>query len=135
MGCWVLVGDKGCLRAIPEYDFPRRPEATLIPMPSMWEQRLTTKGLWHPNFSECYVTVESRCAFESRELRLWCHSSFEFGRSHRTLETVSSHGRPSGALRTQSQRQKRELIPRPGGWCGQRQLSTSALWRNEPLTL
>ena len=54
-----------------------------------------------PNFSECYVTVESRCAFESRELSLWCHPSFEFGCSYRTLETVTSHGSPSGPLRTQ----------------------------------
>ncbi len=36
-----------------------------------------------------------------------------FGRSYRTLETVSSHGSPGGALRTESPSRKRASIPGP----------------------
>ena len=36
------------LRAIAEYDYTRRPEATLILTPSVWEQRLTTRFCGEP---------------------------------------------------------------------------------------
>ena len=51
------------------------------------------------NLSDCYVAVESRDALERRDLRLWCLPSWVFGSSYHTLEAVSSHGSPGGALR------------------------------------
>ena len=101
------------LRAIAEYDYTRRPEATLILTPSVWEQRLTTRFCVDLNLSDCYVAVESRDALERRDLRLWCHTSFVFGSSYHTLETVSSHGGPGGALHTESPERKRASIPHP----------------------
>ncbi len=53
------------------------------------------------------------CELERRDLRLWCHPTWVFGRSYRTLETVSSHGSPGGRLRTESPSRKRASIPRP----------------------
>ena len=101
------------LRAIAEYDYRRRPEATLILTPSVWEQRLTTRFCVDLNLSDCFVAVESRDALERRDLRLWCHTSFVFGSSYHTLETVSSHGGPGGALHTESPERKRASIPHP----------------------
>ena len=97
------------LRAIAEYDHTRRPEATLILTPSVWEQRLTTRFCLDLNLSDCFVAVESRDAFERRDLRLWYHPSFVFGSSYHTLETVSSYGSPGGALRTESPSRKRVI--------------------------
>ena len=57
--------------------------------------------------------METRDALEGRDLRFWCHPSWLFGRSYRTLETVSSHGSPGGGLRTESPSRKRASIPRP----------------------
>ena len=101
------------LRAIAEYDHTRRPEATLILTPSVWEERLTTRFCVDLNLRDCYVAVESRDALERRDLRLWCHPSWVFGSSYHTLETVSSHGSPGGALSTESPSRKRASIPRP----------------------
>ena len=101
------------LRAIAEYDCTRRPEATLILTPSVWEQRLTTRFCVDLNLSDCFVAVESRDALERRDLRLWCHTSFVFGSSYHTLETVSSQGGPAGALHTESPERKRASIPHP----------------------
>ena len=101
------------LRAIAEYDHTRRPEATLILTPSVWEQRLTTRFCVQLNLSDCYVAVESRDALERRDLRLWCGPSWVFGTSYHTLETVSSHGSPGGGLRTESPSRKRASIPDP----------------------
>ena len=64
------------------------------------------------NLDDCYVAVESRDALESRNRRLRCHPSFVFGNWHHTLEFVSSHGRPGGAIRTESPSRKRASIPR-----------------------
>ena len=101
------------LRAIAGYDYTRRPEATLILTPSVWELRLTTRFCINLNLHDCFVAVETRDALEGRDLRLWCHPSWLFGRSYRTLETVSSHGSPGGGLRTESPSRKRASIPRP----------------------
>ena len=101
------------LRAIAEYDYTRRPEATLILTPSIWEQRLTTRFCVDLNLSDCYVAVESRDALERRELPLWCQTTWVFGSSYNTLDYVSSHGSPGGALRTESPERKRASIPRP----------------------
>ena len=76
------------LRAIAEYDYTRRPEATLILTPSVWEQRLTARFCMELNLGDCYVAAESRDALERRDLRLWCHPSFVFGSSYHTLETA-----------------------------------------------
>ena len=101
------------LRAIAEYDYTRRPGATLILTPSVWEQRLTTRFCINLNLHDCFVAVESRDALERRDLRLWCNPSWVFGSSYHTLETVSSHGSPGGAIRTESPIRKRASIPRP----------------------
>ncbi len=101
------------LRAIAEYDYTRRPEATLILTPSIWEQRLTTRFCVDLNLSDCYVAVESRDALERRDLPLWCQTTWVFGSSYNTLDYVSSHGSPGGALRTQSPSRKRASIPNP----------------------
>ena len=101
------------LRAIAEYDYTRRPEATLILTPSIWEQRLTTRFCVDLNLRDCYVAVESRDALERRDHRVWQHTSSLFGGSYHTLENVSSHGSPGGALLTESPSRKRASIPRP----------------------
>ena len=101
------------LRAIAEYDYTRRPEATLILTPSVWEQRLTARFCMELNLGDCYVAAESRDALERRDLRLWCHPSFVFGSSYHTLETVSSHGSPNRRLFTESPSRKRASIPDP----------------------
>ena len=43
------------LRAIAEYDYTRRPEATLILAPSIWELRLTTRFCINLNLHDCFV--------------------------------------------------------------------------------
>ena len=60
------------LRAIAEYDYTRRPDNVLILVPSVWEERLTTRFCEERNLRECFVAVESREALERRDLRLWC---------------------------------------------------------------
>ena len=60
------------LRAIAEYDYTRRPDTVLVLVPSVWEERLTTRFCEDRNLRDCYVAVESRDALESRDLRLWC---------------------------------------------------------------
>ena len=101
------------LRAIAGYDYTRRPEATLILTPSIWELRLTTRFCINLNLHDCFVAVETRDALERRDRRLWCEPTWVFGSSYRTLETVSSHGSPGGGLRTEAPGRKRASIPRP----------------------
>ena len=101
------------LRAIAGYDYTRRPEATLILTPSVWELRLTAMFCINLNLHDCFVAVETRDALERRDLRLWCEPSWVFGRSYRTLNDVSAHGSRGGGLRTESPSWKRASIPRP----------------------
>ena len=101
------------LRAIAEYDYTRRPDAVLILVPTIWEERLTTRFCEERNLRECFVAVESRDALERRDLRLWCEPSWVFGSSYHSLEAVSSHGSPGGGLRTESPSRKRASLPRP----------------------
>ncbi len=56
------------LRAIAEYDYSRRPGTVLILVPSVWEERLTTRFCEDRNIRDCYVAVESRDALERRDL-------------------------------------------------------------------
>ena len=100
------------LRAIAGYDYTRRPSAVLILVPSVWEERLTTRFCERLNLDDCYVAVESRNALERRDLRLW-HKYSWVGSTYRTLEDVSSHGSPGGAPRMESPERKRASIPRP----------------------
>ena len=58
------------LRAIAEYDYTRRPDTVLVLVPSVWEERLTTRFCEDRNIRDCYVAVGSRDALEN--LRLWC---------------------------------------------------------------
>ena len=58
------------LRAIAEYDYRRRPDTVLILVPSVWEERLTTRFCEERNLRDYYVAVESRDALERRDLRL-----------------------------------------------------------------
>ena len=100
------------LRAIAEYDYTRRPSATLILTPSVWEERLTTRFCMELNRDDCYVAVETKDALEGRDLRLWHRYSW-VGSSYHTLKDVSAHGSPGGGLRTQSPGRKRASLPRP----------------------
>ena len=101
------------LRAIAEYDYTRRPDNVLILVPSVWEERLTTRFCEERNLRECFVAVESREALERRDLRLWCCTSWVIGSRFFTLETMSSHGSTGGAPHTASLERKRASIPRP----------------------
>ena len=101
------------LRAIAEYDYSRRPDIVLILVPSVWEERLTTKFCDDRNIRECYVAVESREALERRDRRLWCSTSWVIGSSHFSLKGVISRSSPGGGPRTQSPERKRASLPRP----------------------
>ena len=101
------------LRAIAEYDYTRRPDTVLILVPSVWEERLTTRFCEDRNLRDCYVAVESRDALERRDLRLWCCTSWVIGSQFFSLEAVSSRTSPVGGPRTQSPERKRASVPRP----------------------
>ena len=102
------------LRAIAEYDYERRPDTILILVPSVWEERLTTRFCEERNIRDCYVAVESRDALERRDLRPWCCTSWVIGSSFFSLEGVISRSSPGGGPRTQSPERKRASIPNPG---------------------
>ncbi len=101
------------LRAIAEYDYSHRPDTVLILVPSVWEERLTTRFCEERNLRDCYVAVESRAALERRDRRLWCKTSWVIGSSFFSLEHVSSQGRPGRRPSTESPERKRASIPRP----------------------
>ena len=101
------------LRAIAEYDYTRRPSTVLILVPSVWEERLTTRFCEERNIRDCYVAVESRDALERRDLRLWCSTSWVIGSSYFSLKGVVSRGSPGGGPRTDSPERKRASLPRP----------------------
>ena len=101
------------LRAIAEYDYSRRPDTVLILVPSVWEERLTTRFREERNLDDCYVAVESGAALERRDRRLWCTTSWVIGSSFFTLEHVSSQGRPGRRRSTESPERKRASIPQP----------------------
>ncbi len=101
------------LRAIAEYDYTRRPDTVLILVPSVWEERLTTRFCENRNLRDCYVAVESRDALEGRDLRLWCCTSWVIGSRFFSLEGVVSRASPGGGPRTESPERKRASLPRP----------------------
>ena len=101
------------LRAIAEYDYSRRPGAVLVLVPSVWEERLTTRFCDDRNIDGCYVAVESVDALERRDIRLWCCTSWIIGSPFFSLEAVVSRNSPSGGPRTQSPERKRASLPRP----------------------
>ena len=101
------------LRAIAEYDYSRRPGTVLILVPSVWEERLTTRFCEDRNIRDCYVAVESRDVLEGRDLRLWCCTSWVIGSQFFSLEGVVSRASPGGRLRIQSPERKRASIPDP----------------------
>ena len=101
------------LRAIAEYDYSRRPGTVLILVPTVWEERLTTRFCEDRNIRDCYVAVESRDALERRDLRIWCCTSWVIGSSYFSLEGVVSRASPGGGTRTQSPERKRASLPRP----------------------
>ena len=100
------------LRAIAEYDYSRRLGTVLILVPSVWEERLTTRFCERLNLDDDCVAVEARDVLERRDLRLW-HKYSWVGSTYRTLEDVSAHAGPGGGPRTQSPERKRASIPRP----------------------
>ena len=101
------------LRAIAEYDYSRRAGTVLILVPSVWEERLTTRFCEDRNIRDCYVAVESRNALERRDLRIWCCTSWVIGSGYFSLEGVVSRSSPGGGPRTQSPERKRASLPRP----------------------
>ena len=100
------------LRAIAEYDYSRRPGAVLILVPSIWEERLTSRFCDDRNIDDCYVAVESRDALESEDRRIWRCTSFVIGSPFFSLNGVISRATPGGS-RTQSPERKRASLPRP----------------------
>ena len=100
------------LRAIAEYNYRRRPDTVLVLVPSVWEERLTTRFCERLNLEDCFVAVESRSALERRDLRLWHRFSW-VGSTYRTLEEVSSGGSPGRRRFTASPERKRASLPRP----------------------
>ena len=92
---------------------PRRPDTVLLLVPSVWEERLTTRFCEERNIRDCYVAVESRDALESRNLRLWCCTSWVIGSSFFSLEAVSSRASPGRRVSTESPERKRASIPQP----------------------
>ena len=101
------------LRAIAEYDYSRRPGTVLVLVPSVWEERLTTRFCDDRNIDDCYVAVESRYALERRDLRHWCCTSWVIGGRFFTLEGVISRSSPGRRVSTESPERKRASIPRP----------------------
>ena len=101
------------LRAIAEYDYSRRPGTVLILVPSVWEERLTTRFCEERNIGDCYVAVESRDALARRDLRLWCCTSWVIGSRFFSLKAVISRNSPGGGPHTQSPERKRASLPRP----------------------
>ena len=101
------------LRAIAEYDYNRRPGTVLVLVPSVWEERLTTRFCDDRNIRDCYVAVESRDALARRDLRLWRCTSWVIGSSFFSLKSVVSRSSPGGGPRTQSPGRKRASLPRP----------------------
>ena len=101
------------LRAIAEYDYTRRPDTVLILVPSVWEERLTTRFCEYRNIRDCYVAVESRDSLARRDLRLWCCTSWVIGNSFFSLKGVVSRNSPGGGPRTQSPERKRASLPHP----------------------
>ena len=101
------------LRAIAEYDYRRRPDIVLIIVPSVWEQRLTTRFCEQRDLRDCFVAVESREALERRGGRVWQSISVLIGGRHRTLEDVISQASPGGRSRAASPSRKRASIPHP----------------------
>ena len=100
------------LRVIAKYDYTRRPDAVLILVPSVWEQRRTGRFCERLSIDDCYVSVESRDALEGRG-RLWSHTTWVFGTSHHDLESVGAQGRPRRKRLTESPERKRASISRP----------------------
>ena len=101
------------LRAIAEYDYTRRPDIVLILVPSVWEQRLTTRFCDQRDLRDCFVAVESREALERRGGRVWQSTSFLIGGRHRTLEDVVSQASRGGGPSMESPERKRASIPCP----------------------
>ena len=101
------------LRAIADYDYSRRPGTVLILVPSVWEERLTTKFCDDRNIRDCYVAVESRDTLARRDLRLWRCTSWVIGSSFFSLNGVISRSSPRGGPRTESPERKRASLPRP----------------------
>ena len=101
------------LRAIAEYDYTRGPGTVLILVPSVWEERLTTRFCEERNIRDCYVAVESRDALERRDRRLWYCTSWVIGSSFFSLNGVVSRSSPGGGPRTQSPERKRASLPSP----------------------
>ena len=101
------------LRAIAEYDYSRRPGTVLILVPSVWEERLTTRFCEDRNIPDCYVAVESRDAIERRDLRLWCCTSWVIGSQFFSLKGVISRASPGRRVSAESPERKRASIPNP----------------------
>ena len=101
------------LRAIAEYGYSRRPGTVLVLVPSVWEERLTTRFCEERNIDDCYVAVESRDVLERLDLRLWCSASWVIGSRYFSLKGVISRSSPGGGPRTQSPERKRASLPRP----------------------
>ena len=59
------------LRAIHEYEYPRRPDVVLVLTPSAWERDLTTQYWMAKAFQGGYVAVESEDSLTRHDLPVW----------------------------------------------------------------
>ena len=82
-------------------------------MPSVWEEKLTTRFCEERNIRDCYVAVESRDALERQDLCLWDCTSSVIGNSFFSLKGMVSHSNPGGGPRSQSPERKGVSLPRP----------------------
>ena len=117
-------------RAIAEYDYTRRPDTVLILVPSVWEERLTTRFCEERNLRDCYVAVESRDALERRDLRLWCCTSWVIGSRYFSLEAVAPAPAPAERLARSRRSGNGRRCPVLSGWRRLRYPSASVLWRS-----
>ena len=80
----------GRLRAIAEYYYRRRHGTVLILVPSVWEERQTTRFCDNWNIRNSYVAVESGDALARRALCLRCSTSWMIGSMLFSLEPATS---------------------------------------------
>ena len=128
------------LRAIAEYDYSRRPRTVLVLVPSVWEERLTTRFCDDRNIDDCYVAVESGDALARRDLRLWRCTSFVIGSPFFSLEGVGLPQQPRRRALAPSRRSASgRRCPTLSAWRRLRRPSASALrrsgrWTSSPTT-
>ena len=100
------------LRAIHEYEYPRRPDAVLVLTPSAWERDLTTQYWMARVFQGGFVAVESEDALTRHDLPVWSRVDSVTG-GVCTLAELVAETSPGDEQPTESSARKRASIPDP----------------------